>query len=105
MAWRFNRSASWVAGAWGTALAITSRRAGRDVLIWAYEPETSPTSSKSIGTRPICPGVKLDPAIEATARLNEVANCDLLLMVDAGAKCARHRRRACALCRSPGSRW
>ena len=28
------------AGAWGTALAVTSRRAGRDVLIWAYELET-----------------------------------------------------------------
>ena len=28
------------AGAWGTALAVTARRAGRDVLIWAYELET-----------------------------------------------------------------
>ena len=25
------------AGAWGTALAIVARRAGRDVLIWAHE--------------------------------------------------------------------
>jgi glycerol-3-phosphate dehydrogenase (NAD(P)+) len=28
------------AGAWGTALAVTAKRAGRDVTIWAYEPET-----------------------------------------------------------------
>ena len=30
------------AGAWGTALAVVARRAGRDVLIWAYELETLP---------------------------------------------------------------
>ena len=27
-------------GAWGTALAVSARRAGRDVMLWAYEPET-----------------------------------------------------------------
>ena len=69
------------AGAWGTALAITSRRAGRDVLIWAYEPETLAGINREHRNDIYLPGVKLDPAIEATARLNEVANCDLLLMV------------------------
>ena len=28
------------AGAWGTALGIVARRAGRDVLIWAHEATT-----------------------------------------------------------------
>jgi len=68
------------AGAWGTALAVTSRRAGRDVLIWAYEPETLAGINEKHRNEIYLPGVKLDPAIEATARLNEVANCDLLLM-------------------------
>lgn len=68
------------AGAWGTALAITSRRAGRDVLIWAYEPDTLAGINQKHRNETYLPGVKLDPAIEATARLNEVANCDLLLM-------------------------
>ncbi len=68
------------AGAWGTALAITSRRAGRDVLIWAYEPGTLTDINQNHRNEVYLPGVKLDAAIEATARLNEVANCDLLLM-------------------------
>jgi glycerol-3-phosphate dehydrogenase (NAD(P)+) len=68
------------AGAWGSALAITSRRAGRDVLIWALEPETLADINQRHRNEVYLPGVKLDPAIEATARLNEVANCDLLLL-------------------------
>jgi glycerol-3-phosphate dehydrogenase (NAD(P)+) len=68
------------AGAWGSALAITSRRAGRDVLIWAYEPETLADISQHHRNALYLPAVKLDPAIEATARLNEVANCDFLLL-------------------------
>ena len=68
------------AGAWGTALAITSCRAGRDVLIWGYEPETLAGLKQKHRNETYLPGVKLDPSIEATARLNEVANCDLLLM-------------------------
>jgi glycerol-3-phosphate dehydrogenase (NAD(P)+) len=68
------------AGAWGTALAVTSRRAGRDVLIWAREPETLADINGKHRNEVYLPGVKLDPSIEATARLNEVANCDFLLM-------------------------
>jgi glycerol-3-phosphate dehydrogenase (NAD(P)+) len=68
------------AGAWGSALAVTSRRAGRDVLIWAHEPETIADINQNHRNETYLPGVKLDPSIEATARLNEVANCDLLLM-------------------------
>jgi glycerol-3-phosphate dehydrogenase (NAD(P)+) len=68
------------AGAWGTALAITSRRAGRDVLIWAYEPETLADINRNHRNAVYLSGVSLDPSIEATGRLNEVANCDLLLL-------------------------
>jgi glycerol-3-phosphate dehydrogenase (NAD(P)+) len=68
------------AGAWGTALAITSRRAGRDVLVWAYEPQTLADINQNHRNEIYLPGVSLDPAIEATGRLNEVANCDLLLI-------------------------
>jgi glycerol-3-phosphate dehydrogenase (NAD(P)+) len=68
------------AGAWGTALAITSRRAGRDVLIWAYEQETVAGINRSHRNEVYLPGIGIDQAIEATQRLNEVATCDLLLM-------------------------
>ncbi len=69
------------AGAWGTALAIVARRAGRDVLLWAYELETLTDINEAHRNAAYLPGVSLDRGIEATARLNEVANCDLLLMV------------------------
>lgn len=69
------------AGAWGTALAITARRAGRDVLIWAYEPETLEEINQRHRNTTYLPGIELDPAIEATARFNEVATCDVLLIV------------------------
>src|SRR5262245_61175361 len=68
-------------GAWGTALAMAARRAGRDALIWAYEPETVEDINTLHVNRVFLPGVPLDPAIEATERLNEVAICDLLLLV------------------------
>ena len=68
-------------GAWGTALAMTARRAGRDALIWAYEASTVEDINKLHVNRTFLPGVPLDPAIEATSHLNEVASGDLLLLV------------------------
>lgn len=69
------------AGAWGTALAIVARRAGRDVLIWAHEAGTIADINQRHYNETFLSGIKLDKAIEATARFNEVANCDVLLMV------------------------
>jgi glycerol-3-phosphate dehydrogenase (NAD(P)+) len=69
------------AGAWGTALALVARRAGRDALIWGFEPETVAAINSQHRNPVFLPGVVLDPAIEATSRVNEVATCDLLLMV------------------------
>ncbi|MGV1013547.1 MAG: NAD(P)H-dependent glycerol-3-phosphate dehydrogenase [Methyloceanibacter sp.] len=68
------------AGAWGTALAVTARRAGRDVLIWAYELETLTDINDTHRNGIYLPGVNLDRAIKATARFDEVAKCDLLLL-------------------------
>src|SRR6478672_32218 len=68
-------------GAWGTALAVSARRAGRDVMLWAYEPETIAEIKQQHRNALYLPGVSLDPAIKATARLNEIAACDLVLMV------------------------
>ena len=68
------------AGAWGTALAVTSHRAGRDVVIWAYEPETLADLTRNRRNETYLPGVSLDPAIAATARLDEIADCDFLLL-------------------------
>lgn len=69
------------AGAWGTALATLARRAGRDVLLWAREPETISAINESHRNEVFLPGVALDPGIEATAHFSEIATCDMLLMV------------------------
>jgi glycerol-3-phosphate dehydrogenase (NAD(P)+) len=69
------------AGAWGTALAVTARRAGRDVLIWAYEPQTVADINEKHLNEVYLPGIKLDPAIKATTRLAVVAARDMVLLV------------------------
>jgi len=68
-------------GAWGTALAVSARRASRDVMLWAYEPDTIAEINERHRNALYLPGVELDPAIKATAKLSHVAACDLVLMV------------------------
>jgi len=68
-------------GAWGTALALSARRAGRDVVLWAYEPETIAEINDHHRNPLYLPGVDLDPAIKATAKFDEVAACDAVLLV------------------------
>jgi glycerol-3-phosphate dehydrogenase (NAD(P)+) len=68
-------------GAWGTALATIARRAGRDVLLWAHEPETVAAINETHQNPTYLPGVRLDPAIEATSEFSTVAACDALLIV------------------------
>ena len=68
-------------GAWGTALAQTMRLAGRATLIWAREPEVVAEIAASHRNTAFLPGVTLDPALRATARLADVAACDVVLMV------------------------
>ena len=69
------------AGAWGTALAVAARRAGRDVVLWAYERETVDEINHEHSNHIYLPGVTLDPAIRATAKTSDVAAADLILMV------------------------
>ncbi len=69
------------AGAWGTALAAVARRAGRDVLLWAHESETVSAINDTHCNETYLPSIALDPAIEATSRLGDLARCDMLLLV------------------------
>jgi glycerol-3-phosphate dehydrogenase (NAD(P)+) len=77
------------AGAWGTVLAMAARRAGCDVLIWAFEPEVADGIAQDNENRPYLPGVKLDPAIHATNDLGDAAAADIVLL----AAPAQHLRR------------
>jgi glycerol-3-phosphate dehydrogenase (NAD(P)+) len=62
------------AGAWGTALAVTARRAGRDVVLWGRDPDVLAEISERHTNERFLPGVPL---------LADIATTD-----DLGAACA-----------------
>ena len=69
------------AGAWGTALALVAARGGRNVTLWALEPEVV----HEIGTTHVngryLPDIQLPANIVATTDMAEVAKTDAILMV------------------------
>jgi glycerol-3-phosphate dehydrogenase (NAD(P)+) len=69
------------AGAWGTALAIVLRGAGRQVTLWAYEAELVEAINSRHENPLYLPGIALDPAIRATAALAGLADAEALLLV------------------------
>ena len=80
------------AGAWGTALAMTAKRAGCDVLIQAYEPEGAEAINQKHVNSVYLPDYPLDPAIRATPDLAEAVKwADAILMVAP----AQHVRGVC----------
>lgn len=79
------------AGAWGTALAVVGRRAGRDVRLWALEPEVAAEINQHRRNTPYLPGVLLEPGIAATTDLGVAADVDIVLLVTP----AQHLRATC----------
>jgi len=69
------------AGAWGTALATVARRAGRNVTLWAYEPEVADSINTQHENTVYLPGIALDPGISATSDHAAMAEADALLFV------------------------
>jgi glycerol-3-phosphate dehydrogenase (NAD(P)+) len=69
------------AGAWGTALAIVCRRAGREVVLWAREPEVAEAINKRHVNSTFLPEHELDPAIRATTELGAVNDSEAVLLV------------------------
>jgi glycerol-3-phosphate dehydrogenase (NAD(P)+) len=67
-------------GAWGTALALTCARAGRDVTLWEYEPGNAASLEKKRESR-FLPGVLIDNEIKVTRDLGDTANSDAILLV------------------------
>ncbi|POF30469.1 NAD(P)H-dependent glycerol-3-phosphate dehydrogenase [Roseibium marinum] len=68
-------------GAWGTALALTAARAGRDVRLWARDPAVvSDIRSRRQNARYL-PGITFDEDLNATNSLAEAADVDAILLV------------------------
>jgi glycerol-3-phosphate dehydrogenase (NAD(P)+) len=69
-------------GAWGTGLAVTARRAGRDIVLWAREAEVVEAINRSHENPLFLPGIALDPDIVATRELAVAAAlADAVLLV------------------------
>ena len=67
-------------GAWGTALGLLARRAGREALLWARESEVVEAIERRHENPLFLPGVPLDPELHATGDLVKVAASDVLLL-------------------------
>jgi glycerol-3-phosphate dehydrogenase (NAD(P)+) len=78
-------------GAWGTALAVVARRAGRDVTLWALEPEVVDAVNNQHRNSLYLADVALDAAISATGDMVDVTRADIVLLVAP----AQHLRRIC----------
>ena len=68
-------------GAWGTALAQVAAAGGEETLLWAREPEVVESINAAHENRLFLRGIALSPAIRATASLDDLRECDALLVV------------------------
>ena len=68
-------------GAWGTALAQVCARAGREVTLWAREPEVVESINTAHENAVFLPGLPIEPLIRATGRLSDLADSELVLAV------------------------
>jgi glycerol-3-phosphate dehydrogenase (NAD(P)+) len=68
-------------GAWGTALAQVGASGGRDVLLWAREPEVVDAINSASENPLFLRGLKLDPGVRATGELDDLLECDAWLVV------------------------
>jgi len=69
------------AGAWGTALACTTARAGRTVIIQAHEPQVAAAINQDHENTVFLPGISLAPEIRASTDLSDLVACDAVLLV------------------------
>jgi glycerol-3-phosphate dehydrogenase (NAD(P)+) len=69
------------AGAWGTALAQMLTSDGRDVVLWAYEPEVVVAINAEHRNPLYLPSATLAPTIRATGDLADLSGIDTVLVV------------------------
>jgi glycerol-3-phosphate dehydrogenase (NAD(P)+) len=67
-------------GAWGTALALTCARAGREVTLWEFEAGNAEHLATRRESR-FLPGVRLEDNIKVTRALAEASRSDAILLV------------------------
>ncbi|AXS42243.1 NAD(P)H-dependent glycerol-3-phosphate dehydrogenase [Breoghania sp. L-A4] len=68
-------------GSWGTALALVAARAGRDVTLYARDPETVAGINQRHENQRHLPGIRLDKALHATTDMAQALDVDAVLLV------------------------
>jgi glycerol-3-phosphate dehydrogenase (NAD(P)+) len=68
------------AGAWGTALALAARRAGRDVVLYGRDAATVAAVAGRRENPRHLPGIRLDPPIAATEDMAEAVRSDAVIL-------------------------
>ena len=68
------------AGAWGTALAQIMASAGREVSLWAREPEVVEAIDSERENKQFLPGVTLHDNVKATGSLTRATEADIILL-------------------------
>lgn len=68
-------------GAWGTALAQVCAQAGREVTLWAREPDVVASVNTRHENTAFLAGIPLDSSIRATGELADLTGCDFILAV------------------------
>ncbi len=68
------------AGAWGTALAMTARRAGRGVVLWARRPQAAAEIEHARENAAYLPGLRLPEGIRVTGEISEAATCEAVFL-------------------------
>ncbi len=69
------------AGAWGTAIAMATDRAGSDVLLWAREPEVIEAINTQHENTIFLKGISLSESVKASNNLEDVLDREALFMV------------------------
>jgi glycerol-3-phosphate dehydrogenase (NAD(P)+) len=68
------------AGAFGTALALAARRAGRDVTLWARDPVQAEATRSSRENQRYLPGVTIPPEVAISAEPGVFRGADIILL-------------------------
>ncbi len=68
-------------GAWGTALGHALAVRGRNIKLWAHEPETVAAINDTHTNPQFLPNVPLPTTLQAVAHLNDLSDRDLILLV------------------------
>ena len=68
-------------GAWGTALAQCAAASGEPVLLWARESDVVRSINDQCVNPIFLPNVSLSPKIKATGQIDDLADCDAILVV------------------------